>query len=424
MTPSSTPDDQRRVLTCRGTADFLAALPHLVGYTADDSIFVVFFSGSRTGQAMRLDLPPDETPGHTAPLLDFISGTLRGLDGERASPPAVVITCTRTFAESDGPPWRSLARRIERRLKRDGVRLRELCCRAPDGWISYLDPTAPRGGRPLSEIAESPIALEAGANGEAPRDLAELGAIPEPAPERRDAVLAALAELPPFEPAHFRSRTAGASSGGGRAPVPARREFAAVSAEQCTHPAPPEAYAWMHDTARVVEALRDEQRPLAPAMTARLIRCAQLPDRWLLLALGVLTRPLFPVELAEDLGPAQFVAVPVDLDAGSGPSRQAGWTLRRLLAHLSPEFTDQRRLPPLRERVIEAVSVTPDELRPALLAFSAWLWWLSGSQSVAAQQLGEALAIDPQHELARMTERLIAASPVARPLPSPVSSAA
>jgi predicted protein tyrosine phosphatase len=43
---------------------------------------------------------------------------------------------------------------------------------------------------------------------------------------------------------------------------------------------------------------------------------------------------------------------------------------------------------------------------------------------VAAQQLGEALAIDPQHELARMTERLIAASPVARPLPSPVSRAA
>lgn len=424
MTLETAPDAPLRVLKCHGTADFLAALPRLVGYTATDSIFVVFFSGSRASQAMRLDLPPDDAPRHVAPLLDFISATLRGLGDEFRSSPAVAITCTRTFAEADGPPWRVLARRIERRLRRDGVYLRELCCRAPDGWISYLDPTAPVGGRPLSEIAESPIALEAGANAPAVRDLSELGAIPEADPEHRDAVLAALAELPPFEAAHFRRRTAGGSPVRGRASVPIRREFAAVEAEQHTHPAPPEAYDWMRDTAQVAEALRDASSPLTPTMTARLIRCAQLPDRWLLLALGVLTRPLFPVELAEDIGPAQFVSVPVDLDGGPSPSRAPGWSLRRLLADLSPEFTELQRVPPLRKRIVEAVSVAPDELRPALLAFSAWLWWLSGSQSVSAKQLGDALAIDPQHELARMVERLTAAPPSMSFLAQPLSRAA
>ena len=424
MTLETAPDAPLRVLECHGTADFLAALPRLVGYTATDSIFVVFFSGSRTSQAMRLDLPPDDAPRHVAPLLDFISATLRGLGDEFRSSPAVAITCTRTFAEADGPPWRALARRIERRLRRDGISVRELCCQAPDGWISFLDPTAPTGGRPLSEIAKSPLALDAEPGASAPRDINELGAIPEADPEHREAVLAALAELPALEAAHLRRRTAGGSPGPGRAPAPIRRDFAAVEAEQHTHPAPPEAYDWMRATARVAEALLDDRAPLTPTMTARLIRCAQLPDRWLLLALGVLTRPLFPVELAEDIGPGQFVAVPVDLDSGPAPSRVPGWSLRRLLADLSPEFTEFQRVPPLRRRIIEAVSVAPHELRPALLAFSAWLWWLSGSQSVSAKQLRDALAIDPQHELARMVERLTAAPPSMSFLTQPQSRAA
>lgn len=424
MTHDTASDTSLRVLKCHGTADFLAALPHLVGYTAADSIFIVFFSGSRTNRAMRLDLPPDESPRHVAPLLDFISATLRGLGEGVSSSPAVAMTCSRTFAEADGPPWRALARRLERRLRRDGIFLRELCCQAPDGWISFLDPSAPTGGRPLSEIAESPLALDAEPGASAPKDISELGAIPEADPKTRDAVLAALAEVPPYAAAHFRRRTAGGTPVPGRAPEPVRREFTAVEAEQHTHPAPPEAYAWMRDTAEVTAALLDLSEPLAPTMSARLIRCAQLPDRWLLLALGVLTRPLFPVELAEDIGPAQFVAVPVDLDSGPAPSRAPGWSLRRLLADLSPEFTEMQRVPPLRTRIVEAASVAPDELRPALLAFSAWLWWLSGSQSVAASQLDAAFAIDPQHELARMVERLTAAPPSMHVLARRLSRAA
>lgn len=407
---SSSLHDRPLVLTCRTTADFLAALPRFVGYTTDDSIFIVLFSGSRSGQAMRLDLPPDESPEHVVPLLDFICSTLDELGVSTGSSPAVVITSSTDFSEAGGAPWRTLARDLENRLRSEGIQPRELCCLAPDGWVSFLDPEAPLGGRPLSEIAESPIALAAGVQGGAPPDLADLGAVPEPDPDRRDAVLAALETLTPYEPG-------GVAGGPSRRPprVPARREAVAVLAEQHTHPAPLDDYAWLINTAEVAEALRDTERELTPAMTARLIRCAQVPDRWLVLALGVLTRPRFPVELAEEIGPAQFVRVPVDLDAGPEPSLTAGWSVLRVLANICPEFDDHARVPPLRDRLRGVLSETPRDLRPAVLAFSAWVWWLGGSQSVAQQQLELAFAIDPRDELSRMIARLVAVPPSLRP---------
>lgn len=148
-----------RVLHCKSTADFLAALPQLVGFTATNSLFVVFFSGKQSGNAIRVDLPDSEDD---LTVKDFITGlmsVLQDIDGSLgASSPAIVITSAQRFAELGRAPWRGLARSLKRRLERNGVRLRELCCLAPDAWVSYLDVSAPPLGRPLDEIAASPIA--------------------------------------------------------------------------------------------------------------------------------------------------------------------------------------------------------------------------------------------------------------------------
>ena len=429
--------DQPEVLRCRSTADFLAALPQLVGFTALDSVFVVFFSGKRAGRAMRVDLPPSDTPSDSVVLLELICDALHDLGSTQGvvSAPAIVISSGQTFAEAGGPPWRRFARRLERRLRREGLRPRELCCIAPDGWVSYLDPAAPVGGRPLSEIDESPIALEARLRGDASPTLSELGTIPEADPVSRAAVEAALGELAPFDfpgpqpdpPAgigpgkvHAPSGDPGAGIGdrhapsGDRgapdfdrgAPVGDRRDFIGLLADHLEHPPPAKAYAWMADTAEVTRALRDEERPLDPSMTARLIRCAQHPDRWLLLALGVLTRPEFPQELAHEMGPAQFSGVPVNLDIGPPPHR-TGWSIRRILASISPDFTEFDRIPEIRRRLLTALSQSPLELRPALLALSAWVWWLGGNHSVAHRQAVDAVILDPGNELAVMVERLV-----------------
>ncbi len=390
---SSTPS---RVITCKNTADFLAALPQLTGFTAENSLFVVCFSGKQAGRVLRIDLPRHENPQETVGVLDFISRVLHDFGADEASSaPAIVISSAQSFAETGGPPWEKLARRIERRLRRERIGVRELCCVAPDGWIGFLDPAAPRRGRPLSEIAESPVAIEARERGETPPDLGSLGAIPEPDSGRAAAVARALGTRPPYD-----------------LPDPV-----------CGPPPHPgsveDAYRWFAETAQVVHELRREGEAMSPETTARLIRSAVHSDRWLLIAMGVLTRPEFPGELARETDPARFTGVPVDIDVDPAKAPKAGWSIRRILANISPDFTDQDRLPNIRRRLLTAISETPEELRPALLALSGWIWWLSGNQTVAHRHARAALEAEPEHELALMVERLIAAPLYERMLARP-----
>lgn len=183
------PLPEQEVLRCETTADFLAALPRLVGYTATDSLFVVLFSGKRTSGTMRIDLPRSSDQRHVDRYLDELCSLIATLQRRHGpSSPAVVVSSGQTFAEADGIPWRRFARRLERRLARQGQRVRELCCIAPDGWASYLDPAAPRRGRSLDEIAVSPLA-----DAEPVPSLDDLCRFPAPSDEERVAVRAALA---------------------------------------------------------------------------------------------------------------------------------------------------------------------------------------------------------------------------------------
>lgn len=404
----STAATRPEVLACRSTADFLAALPRLAGFTAVDSLFVVLFSGSRAGQAIRIDLPETEDPDASIHLLGFICDAVQAhrLRSDAPAPqraadaPAIVISSSRTFADAGGPPWPRLARRIERRLRREGIGVRELCCIAPDGWASYLDPRSEP--RPLAEISASPVAAP-----EDVPDIVALGRVPRPDPKRSTAVATRLGELAPYE------------FPGSELPPPAGSELG-----------------WICETAAVTRELLRRDRELSPRMTARLVRSTAHPGRWLVLALGVLTRPEFPLELAREMPAGRLENVPVDLDVDTGDAAPIhrpgpGWSIRLILESVCPDFTQQDRLPGVRDRLLTALSETPPELRAGLYAFSAWVWWLSGCQSVAFRHARAALDADPANGLnadpanglARMVHRLARTHLYARALAPPRAAA-
>lgn len=368
MTATYSPSQE--VIRCRNTADFLAALPLLVGFTASNSIFIVLFTGKLAGRTIRLDLPADESPAVTTPLLNFISETLSSLHEADPISPAIVITTDVPFPAEGPAPWHRFARRLERRLRRDGFPPRELCCLAADAWVGFLDPQAPAGGRSLSEINQSPVTNQHRAKLRDIRSLESLGAIPECDPERTAAVRSALAALPPY---------------------------AATASND-----------WMLDVAAVCATLRNARSRLDPLNVARLIRTLAHSDRWLVLTLGILTRPRFAYELAteEDVH-GTFEGIPLDLDDDDHRPPVFGWSIRRILTNICPDFTDHDRLRPILDVLLDAIADTPKALRPSVCALSALLWWLHGNQTVAHRHLQEAFALDPKHALSLMVERIV-----------------
>lgn len=89
-----TPSESRIpvVLKCRGTADFIAALPHMTGFTASDSVFLVIFTGNRATRALRVDLPDEEGGPAAEALLDFLEEAVRHGPPEERDPAIVLAT--------------------------------------------------------------------------------------------------------------------------------------------------------------------------------------------------------------------------------------------------------------------------------------------------------------------------------------------
>ncbi len=370
MNPPSSESRVPVVLTCRGTADFLAALPHMTGFTASDSVFLVIFTGNRATRALRVDLPDDEGGPAAEALLDFLEEAVRHGPIEERDP-AIVLATRRSFAECGGTPYRRLAARVERRLLRDGVRLRELCCVARDGWASYLDADAPSGGNPLSDITESSVA-----------------APPVRASVRRWPSLTELGELRESEPSFARAVARACACEAERADRSELLRDGRPLSE------------WIAETCESSRALLDAEVPLTPADIARIaLRCGD-PGGWLVLALCVLTRPEFPAEIIRDVPPDRLLDLPVD-----GP--RPGLSIRDLLEFTASRFTGHDRLRVPQARLIEITSALPDPLRPGTLALSAWLWWLYGLQSVARKHLRLGTAIAPEHAMLGMVSRLI-----------------
>ena len=414
MTTSIPASPGPRVLTCHGPADLIAALPRLTGFVARDSVFVLLYAGDRARTALRVDLPGDPDPDSPVAdrLLDFIGeAAVRGPRDRRGRPysSAIVITTSLAFRECGGPPLRGLAVRIERRLRRDGLAPRELCCLAADGWASYLDPSPPLSGHPLALVHGSPVAEpgpepQAGASGVGPStgvrepwpELERLGEIVEADPSTRAAVADELAALE------------GAEEVGEVVPLIARAapirprservdrrlaewiaEVAGLADELCAAPAP--------------AAAGDPPSPAGarPETVARLARCARSTDGWFVLAVAFLTRAGTPERFARDARPA----------SADDPAvlTELGRALLGVLERARPGPEHLARVTRARTALTAAIGAVPTAYRADLLALCAWLWWLGGLQSVAHRQLALACALGPNCTSVRVAERLITA---------------
>src|SRR6476469_8558812 len=111
----------RTVVTARGPADLVAAVPYLVGFVPTDSIVVVSLRGPRLrlGLVARLDLPdPAHVEEAAASLAQFVHR-----DGPRQA--VVLVYDEQPWALLGGRPRQSLVDALEAALLRHDVPVRE-----------------------------------------------------------------------------------------------------------------------------------------------------------------------------------------------------------------------------------------------------------------------------------------------------------
>lgn len=161
------------VIKAADGADFLALVPHLLGYQPTESLVIVAFRGKRTCGALRFDLP---TPAPIAALRRSVTAML-GMLCRIPSVDAIVpvVYTAASFAQTDGLPHAELIDVLSHRAEVTGLLVRDAFCVGADAWASALDPRTPAGGRPLAEIVESPVGPVADAEG-LPADRNGLGA--------------------------------------------------------------------------------------------------------------------------------------------------------------------------------------------------------------------------------------------------------
>ena len=376
------------VLRCESTADFLAALPVLTGFTADNSLFLVFFSGRRAGRAIRVDLPDRNDPGTMRALLDLLSERLGAVSQRegRVSGAAVVICTTTTFASAGMTPHRELAHRIERRLRRDGYRLRELCCLAPDGWASYFDDSTPATGRPLRAIAESPINRYIA-------DDPQLRAKPITS-------LDALAELPSVEAA--RRASLAAALDGPHLPGPGEPSPLLPGPGSLTDEATVRA-----DATRF-ESTFDRTKPGPTSDTVHLVRALASRERWFVLLLTALAPAAMVPDLCSGLPGDNRHHLVLDIDDEPAGSPTSGWSVLRMVTNLPLEALDLDRLRHAASATADLAAAVSGRWRVGPLTLLSLLWWLRGIHSAAERHLDRVRDAPPElSEVTQMVDRIV-----------------
>lgn len=396
-------------LRCSSTADFLAALPVLAGFTAENSLFIVCFQGSRGGNVIRIDLPPTDSPKATADFLNCVISLLKDT-GAGAERPAMVITTCLSFAETNDVPRGRLAQQLKRRFRREGWRLRELAVIASDGWCGLLGEST-KNARPLSEISQSPIAAKAQTHSRSVTDLATIGRLPQPDPLRSMAVQSQLHELQQRRLA--RSTHPACGMPGSERSLLRIRQAASV-ADACFKTVPG-ANVWASEPTSIShERERQAARPgVSERLLAKLIDTAGHQSGWLVCVLTALTRAEFVIDISHETSADRFTDIRLESEPGAKPGTREAWNIHHLLVSLAHEMPPHRRLRTVIAVAEDAIVHAPPESRPPLFAMLAWAWWAVGMQSVAARIAAEGLETAPDHDLLLMVRRLCETPPAA-----------
>jgi hypothetical protein len=377
------------VVTAANAADFLAVVPHLVGFQPQDSIVFVAFRGRRTCGAMRFDLPDVVESGADDAGSAFYERVATTLVGMLSKLPGVdsvvpVVYTLETFAAAGGPPRSAFVRAVVARFEFSGFELRDALCVAADGWGSYFDDKRPSQGRPLAEVAASRVLDDLPEHKVRPLgDIARWAALPEVAPAECRRVARAVTQL--RRSIDGRLLTGGGDDGfGGAGPIDgaAKQQRRAETRR-------------LHDIPVVLEeTLNRGCDGLDANSAAFVVTLARLPA----------LRDVVMLQWAFDLRVGQSVladarrfargAAPFDLET-------AGLMLGR------GTRPDPERIDRAVEVLKRVTALSPLENRAPLFSMLAWLSWALGRSSVARLFVEAAEEIDAGYGFADLMRTVL-----------------
>lgn len=360
------------VIRAAGAADFLALVPHLVGFTPTRSIVLVPFEGSRSLGALRFDLPPDDLDQTSR---DQLSATAIGMVCKVSHVDAMaVVVYSDDPVAPDALPGADVVAAVLSRADMCGLRVVDALCVGRDGWGGYL---APEAVHPLEELASPPA--EAAAVSPAEGDQLSGAELPRVDLAEKERVAVALREI---------DRAMSGLFGEARPPDDAARRL------------PPGALAAvcrLDDVPLLFEeALEGVPAHLDPYDAASLVWCLSRPA----------LRDVALMQWASDLERGDEV-YGAQMQWRSGDDYPEHLAAPMWGAGASP---DPERLAAALALVRRLAAASPRDRRPGVLAAAGWLAWASGRASHAAAYCTRALEIEPEHGLAGLVRAMADAS--------------
>ncbi|GAB3606883.1 hypothetical protein GCM10027413_22920 [Conyzicola nivalis] len=373
-------------VTAANAADFLAVVPHLVGFEPRNSIVFVAFRGRRTCGALRFDLPRFDLPGFDLPgpagsddagrrlhkrVATTLVGTLSKLQGVDAVVP--VVFTDEGFGGS-GPPREHFVAAVAARLEFSGFTVRDALCVASDGWGSYLDDRCPAEGRPLAAIERSGVLDGLSADALRPLgDVAGWAALPD------------VGAIDCERVAKLVLRFAALVDGTPGCPIDPR-VARAIGLPRAQGPG---------DVPSTLEAiLRIDPGRIEPAAAAFVIAVVRSPA----------LRDVVMLQWAFDLETGERVLADAHRFALGAPADAlptAGLMLGR-----GPR-PDPARVETAISLIKTIAALAPRRARPPLLCMLAWLNWALGRSSVANEFVCASEAIDADYSLAEVLRMVL-----------------
>lgn len=364
-------------------ADFLAALPSIVGYTAPNSLMCIPFHSNRTHGAFRLDLPIARRTADYRAVASAVVGMLgRMPDVDGVIP---VIYTDATFADERGIPWLDFSRELAKRLRDAGYRTPDELCVAADGWASYFERDYPRDGHPLEEIATSEVgALALEARGSDARDISEHSTLPEPDAgyvkdldyvrsvleagdtEECDAVLNGLEQYGELEPIDW--------------------------VETCLQlgELPADVACWL---LYLIQSPANRDVMMLQFAFGRDVGVATVAENEHYLA------------IQRSRGGSMDDVVRDEIEAGRSSLDELS---SELITGASPTRPDVDRTESAIRILRHLCAHSAEEFRPPVFCMLAWLSWALGRGTAAGVFVGSALAIDPDYGMAQVIEAVLA----------------
>ncbi|MDJ0336019.1 DUF4192 family protein [Salinibacterium sp. G-O1] len=365
------------ILHAATAADFLSAVPVLLGFRPRNSIVCVAFRGRRTAELLRLDLPRQRRSNQKA-VASTIVGMLSRITG--ISGASMIIYTDETFEGEHGIPQLELGRMLSARIHGAGFHLPNALCVAGDGWADYFDTGYPRQGHPLSMITDSEVASQLSGH-EVLNDLDDVAALPE-----RDPLIAERLE---FLLDGFERHTDEAMLELNRLTKLMDVDPASCSCSIAENPTPPlEVSAWMLSMA---------QRPSdRDVMSITIAFGCEFGE-------AILQSNAQYHLLQAESGSTMDEVVQREVDAGRIDLDDSN----NLLGGKGSRRPNVPRVKGCIELLKELIANIPDHYRPGPLCMLSWLQWSLGRGSAAGTASDMALAIDPNHSMALLLNTML-----------------